>query len=382
MIDCRRVYKSSRSTCDHEFVVSMAAEKTTTDVGATRWQVDDEPVRFRQWGTGNVWLLPLDRTRELTIGADPDRDVRLDDARRTVSKRHARVLHDGARWLVRDDGSKNGVLVAGTRVREAVLAPGLEIEIGGVTLIVESTRLLQLRAYVSRLVGYAEEKVAEVDRVLRAIRIAGTDRVPLVLQGEGNLVAIARDLHRHTLGASRPFIVCDPRRAKASANARSPENWPTAGRAMQAAVGGSLCVWSKRLPADFELVSVALREPGVRFQLIMCGGDKADRRPEQVPPIVIPSLDRRGDELARIVEEYASDARESLGVAARLTAADRAWILQHSARTLADIQSGTPRVIAMRACGGNAAAAAARLGLNPTSLTRWLDEREPLPEVS
>ncbi|NVB79767.1 MAG: FHA domain-containing protein [Kofleriaceae bacterium] len=359
----------------------MAAEKTTTDVGATRWQVDDEPLRFRQWGTDNVWLLPLDRTRALTIGSDPDREIRLDDAKRTVSKRHARAVHDGTRWLVRDDGSKNGVLVAGTRVREAVLVPGLEIEIGGVTLIVESTRFLQLRAYVARLVGYAEEKLAEVDRVLRAIRMAGTDRVPLVLQGEGNLVAIARDLHRHTLGASRPFIVCDPRRAEASANARSAENYPTAVTAMQAAIGGSLCVWSKRLPSDFSLVSVAMREPGVRFQLIMCGGDKVDLRPEQVPPIVIPSLGRRSRELVRIVEEYASDARESFGGAARLAAEDREWILENSARTLADIQSGTPRVVALRACGGNAAAAATRLGLNPTSLTRWLNERSPLPDI-
>lgn len=360
----------------------MAIARTTTDVGTTRWQVDDEPFRFRLWATDVVWLFPTDRTREQTIGSDLDRDIRLDDPTRKVSKRHARVLYDGARWLMRDDGSKNGIVVGGTRIGEIVLVPGLEIELGGVTLIVESRRFVQLRSYVARLVGYATDKLAEVDRALRAIRMAATDRVPLVLHGEGNLMAIARDLHRHTLGLSRPFIVCDPRREEAGASTRSAENYPRALTAMQAAVGGSLCVWSKRLPPDFGVVNVAMREPGIRFQLIMCGGDKVDLRPQQIPPIVIPPLARRTRELRRIVEEYANDAREDLAVAATLAPDDLDWIGQNSARTLAEVQSGAPRVVAMRACGGNAAAAATLLGLNPTSLTRWLNEREALPNVS
>jgi hypothetical protein len=58
--------------------------------------------------------------------------------------------------------------------------------------------------------GWSDERA--VDLALRSLALALDYRAALVLCGDGDLVPIAWALHRHTLGADRPFIVCDPRR--------------------------------------------------------------------------------------------------------------------------------------------------------------------------
>ncbi|MDR1314276.1 MAG: FHA domain-containing protein [Deltaproteobacteria bacterium] len=42
----------------------------------------------------------------------------------TVSRRHARVTFDGAKWLIEDLGSSNGIFKGGVRVASAVLEAG------------------------------------------------------------------------------------------------------------------------------------------------------------------------------------------------------------------------------------------------------------------
>jgi len=64
----------------------------------------------------------------MTLGRDADCDVILDDA--AVSRHHARISRDSfGRWVIEDLGSRNGVLVAGQRVRAQALVPGQEIGI-------------------------------------------------------------------------------------------------------------------------------------------------------------------------------------------------------------------------------------------------------------
>lgn len=115
----------------------------------------------------------------------------------------------------------------------------------------ESPRLVELRAFVSRLLGWSNERLEAVDLTLRAIRTAATRRSALVLCGDGDLVAIACGLHRRTLGDERPFVVCDPRRRSGEETVRFPENYDRGIPALEAAAGGTLCVWAKRLPRDF-----------------------------------------------------------------------------------------------------------------------------------
>lgn len=64
----------------------------------------------------------------VTIGRDPESDIFLNDV--TVSRRHARVLTEGATITVEDVGSLNGTYVNDELVDSAVLHHGDSLQIG------------------------------------------------------------------------------------------------------------------------------------------------------------------------------------------------------------------------------------------------------------
>lgn len=66
----------------------------------------------------------------VSIGRDANNEIVLSNP--TVSRRHARIVHDGRSWLVEDMGSSAGVLVDGIRVTKPVALGGTNvITIGG-----------------------------------------------------------------------------------------------------------------------------------------------------------------------------------------------------------------------------------------------------------
>jgi pSer/pThr/pTyr-binding forkhead associated (FHA) protein len=75
--------------------------------------------------SGARFLLDTDRT---TAGRSPDADIFLDDV--TVSRKHAEFLRSGEDVVVRDIGSLNGTYVNRTRIDQAVLRSGDEVQIG------------------------------------------------------------------------------------------------------------------------------------------------------------------------------------------------------------------------------------------------------------
>src|SRR4051794_1803101 len=101
-----------------------------------------------------------------------------------------------------------------------------------------------LRPFLARMLGGANP--GAVDLALRSLVLALDHRATLVLCGEGDLVPIAWVLHRRTLGADRPFIICDPRRGTKAASVRSPASRASGVAALEAATGGSLCVRARR----------------------------------------------------------------------------------------------------------------------------------------
>jgi pSer/pThr/pTyr-binding forkhead associated (FHA) protein len=74
---------------------------------------------------GEIFEPSGDRT---VIGRSPECDVFLDDV--TVSRRHAEVVRDGERFLIRDLGSLNGTFVNRHRIEEAALEDDDEVQIG------------------------------------------------------------------------------------------------------------------------------------------------------------------------------------------------------------------------------------------------------------
>lgn len=69
----------------------------------------------------------------VTVGRHPKSDIFLDDI--TVSRRHAEVRRDGARYWVRDVGSLNGTYVNRERTDDSELNDGDEIQIGKFKLV-------------------------------------------------------------------------------------------------------------------------------------------------------------------------------------------------------------------------------------------------------
>jgi len=347
---------------------------TKTDLGLDAWMIDDDVVRLREWGTDRSYPLPVEPLGASTIGSSDACSLQLTEPSGCVSRQHARIARDGTRWVARDLDSKNGMRLDGVRRPKVLLEPGSELGLGGITLIAESPRLIALRSFLARVLGWTSARSEAVDLALRSVRLAATRRAALALCGDGDLVPIARGLHRYSLGDDRPFVLCDPRRRASDTSETLAVNYPTGLAAFQAAAGGSMCVWSKRLPRDFAQVTTALRDPGTRVQLIACGQRPSDRKELVSAPIEIPPLSTRTGEVDRIIEEYAGDAVATLGLTTGFTQVDRDWVRTHSATSLPEIEKGTLRLVALREAG-NVARAAALLGISHSSLGEWIGRR-------
>jgi hypothetical protein len=353
----------------------LSGSSTKTDPAASEWSIADFVMRVRLWASDMVRALPAPPTDEWLVGSAENCALRLDDPSGRISRVHARLIRENGRWVMRDLDSKNGIKLDGARRAEIVLEPGAEIGIGGLTLIAESSRSVALRSFLARLLGWRSERIEVVDHALRSIRLAATRRAALVLCGDGDLVPTARSIHRHAIGPERPFIVCDPRRRSGKATVRSAENYEVGIEALAAATGGTLCVRSQRLPRDFGAVVTAMRDPGCRAQLVVCAQSPIECAPYLAVPIIVPPLDARPGELDRIITEYAEDAIIELGARNRgFVSIDREWVRAHSAESLPDIEKGTLRLVAIRE-SRNLSNAAARLGMAPVSLSRWIGRR-------
>jgi hypothetical protein len=91
--------------------------------------------------------------------------------------------------------------------------------------------------------------------------------------------------------------------------------------------------------------------------------------------LVIPPLrSRPPQQIAQVIQEYFSEALAAFDVEKPPTAADRAWIAQHSAQSLSEVAKGTRRLVALRREDG-LADAANLLDMAPPSLQRWLKHR-------
>ncbi|HEX7837047.1 MAG TPA: hypothetical protein VF469_06260 [Kofleriaceae bacterium] len=230
-----------------------------------------------------------------------------------------------------------------------------------------------LRGLVERLLGWDNSRAVEL--AYRSVELAAEHRAELVLCGAGDMVPIASALHRRALGTERPFMVCDSRRGDTPASVRSPANRASGVAALAAAVGGSLCMRTGRLPRDFSALVARLRDTR-DVTLMVCAGLSAALDPLVIrpAPINVPPLAGRAAELDRVIAEYAADAIAELSAPpGSFTERDHAWVREHAA-TLAEVEKATLRLVALRT-SRNPSTAATRLGMAGVSLSRWVDRR-------
>src|ERR1051325_2238661 len=152
----------------------MMIGSTKTDVAVNEWAINDDVMRLREWGTDIIHMLPPPPINEWTIGAAGTCALQLNNPTGRVSRLHVRLVRDGTKWLLRDLNSKNGIRFNGVRTRrtENVLEPGDEIGIGGITLIAASSRWIELRRFLARILGWRSDRIEVVDHALRSIRMA------------------------------------------------------------------------------------------------------------------------------------------------------------------------------------------------------------------
>lgn len=143
------------------------------------------------------------------IGSAAENDLVLRDA--TVSRRHARLVLDPAGWLVIDEGSRNGTVVDGVRVREAYLKEGGRLRLGACVLelwarVEDRFDVVGEEDRMGRLCG-GSETMRGVYSLVRAI--APTSASALI-QGESGTgkELVARAIHELS-GRAGPLVVFD-----------------------------------------------------------------------------------------------------------------------------------------------------------------------------
>jgi FHA domain len=354
--------------------------RTVSDIYLPDWSIHDPLIHLREFGGDKTYRLPSPppppHQLEAFLGTDACCIVRLKDSK--VSRKHARLLYDDARWGVLDVDSRNGMKIDGHRQRVGYLGSGTELEVGGTTLIAESQRLIELREYLCRLLGWASERAHAVDLAVRAVRLAQLRRTPLVLRGAGELVTIAGDLHRRVFDDKAPFVVCAPHRLSVAENVTVAETLEEGLAQLRAARHGTLCVRAPHVPADYLKVTEVLRDPRVVVQLVVCDNTPASERVIDCP-ITIPLPVDRGNELPRLIEEFCEDAAAEFDTSAPDIATHRMWILRYAADTVPEIATSAHRLAALRVFG-TAKAAAVALGMKAEALQRWLDVKgAPMP---
>lgn len=229
----------------------------------------------------------------------------------------------------------------------------------------------KLRAFLARIMGWSDKHAVEL--AANSVTLASAGCVALVLCGEGDLVPIALALHRRVRSPGRPFIVADPRRGDQPASVRSPASRGNTLEALEDARGGTLCMRLGRMPTDLPETVPLLRAADDVMIIICVARELLLIRPA---PIVVPPLAGRMAELDRIIAEYAGDAIAELSAPpSSFTANDHAWVRDHAAGSLAEIEAATLRLVALYT-SRNLSHAAERLGMAPVSLSRWLGRRE------
>lgn len=333
-------------------------EATNEDPAPLGWAIDDPVIRFRVLGTEHVLDLPT--ADRCVIGSSPQCSLRLEDPTGRLSRRHAAALRHRGAWQMVDLDSTNGLRINNKRRRSIQLTPGDEVELGGVTLIAESQRSIELHALLQRWLGWSTSRLVDVDRALREVRAMANLRTALVLRGAGDLVGIARRLHQVTLG-DRPFVPF------ASIERHD--------QGLERARNGTLCIDEHESMCRLRDALATSDQADMRVRLV---ATLSSTKPvaelaamlSRIAMLSIPTLTERPDDIPRLLEAYGLEAADALGTAwLGLWRGDTQRMLDSGVTTFDQLETYALRLVAIRNWG--VTEGAKRLGVTHGALSRW-----------
>ncbi len=187
----------------------MTEGKTKTAGGSIR-AAPPGPVRLRVVEGPDEGLEVRLSQGTALVGSGADCELRLSDP--TVSRRHAQLALLGARLLVTDLGSKNGLKYLGARLKSAEVPLGATLALGKTTLA-----LLPARDWgdaeldpPGTLEGLTGRSVA-MRRLFFELRKVASTEAPVLIRGETGVgkETVAKALHRLSPRAQGPLRVFD-----------------------------------------------------------------------------------------------------------------------------------------------------------------------------
>lgn len=148
--------------------------------------------------------------RQIYVGTAPDCHFRLMDP--TVSRLHARIEYTLLGYRIVDEDSKNGVFVSGVRVRDAILPPEAEIQVGETVLLFRlGTETVEIGIARETRLGDLVGRSVEMREIFALMKKVGPTDATVLIQGESGTgkELVARALHALSPRHLGPFVVFD-----------------------------------------------------------------------------------------------------------------------------------------------------------------------------
>jgi transcriptional regulator with PAS, ATPase and Fis domain len=146
----------------------------------------------------------------ITVGSSPECTLVSDDP--GVSRVHCQLTLSRAGVVIKDLGSKNGTLVAGLRVLEAVLPPALPAVLGASRLTISSTDgSNKIPLSTTPSFGAARGASVPMRALFAKLKRASAADVPILLFGESGTgkELLAHAIHEESRRRDGPFVVFD-----------------------------------------------------------------------------------------------------------------------------------------------------------------------------
>lgn len=332
------------------------------------------------------------------MGSSASVDVTIMDA--AVSRMHAELsFREDGLWI-RDLGSRNGTYVGGVFVREARLAEGDRVRVGGTTLTIHGLDAVEADVWPAEQFGPLLGRSVKMRELFaRLARVAPTD-VSVLVTGEtgSGKELVAQALHDGSPRAKGPFVVVDcaalPEKLLESelfGHARGAFTGAAQARAgaIEAADGGTVFLDEVgELPAEMQpkllrvleshtvrrLGETAHRKVNVRFvtathrdlrRMVNEGTFREDLYFRIcVVPLVVPPLREHAEDIPLLVRHFLRAGARELSPDVMREISTRPW-----SGNVRELRNFVDRAMALGATEALALSAADASGANPATAT-------------